>query len=100
MVVSKVVMWDKIQQGKKLMQLRSQAMEMQKQLRAQTLTVEENGFKIVVNGAQEIQELEIDGEEQKKLREAINKSLKKSQEIAAKKLQEMGGGLSGLLGGM
>lgn len=93
-------MWDKIQQGKKLMQLRSQAMEMQKQLRGQTVTIEENGYKIVVNGAQEIQELEIDNEDQKKLREAINKSLKKSQEIAAKKLQEMGGGLSGLLGGM
>ncbi len=82
------------------MQLRSQALEMQKRLRAQAVTVEENGFKIVVNGAQEIQGLEINGEEQKKLREAVNKSLKKSQEIAAKHMQQMGGGLGGLLGGI
>jgi len=31
---------------------------------------------------------------------ALNKALKKSQEIAAKKMQEMSGGLSGLLKGL
>lgn len=93
-------MWDKIQQGKKLLQLRSQALEMQKQLRGQTTTVEDSNVRIVINGAQEIQELEVGGEDQKKLRETINKALKKSQEIAARHLQQMGGGLGGLLGGM
>lgn len=92
-------MFDKLQQLKKLKQLRDQALEMQKKLRAESVTIEENGVKVVVNGAQEIEELSLDGEDQKKVREAIAKALKKSQEIAAKRLQEMGGGLSGLLGG-
>lgn len=92
-------MFDKLQQLKKLKQLRDQALEMQKKLRAESVTIEENGVKVVVNGAQEIEELSLDGEDQKKVREAVSKALKKSQEIAAKRLQEMGGGLSGLLGG-
>ncbi|KKQ40865.1 MAG: hypothetical protein US59_C0046G0009, partial [Candidatus Levybacteria bacterium GW2011_GWB1_37_8] len=31
---------------------------------------------------------------------AVNEAIKKSQEVAAKKLSQMGGGLGGLLGGM
>lgn len=91
-------MFDKLQQLKKLKELRDQALSMQKQLRTQRVTIEENGVKVVMNGAQEIEELTIDGEDQKKTREAISKALKKSQEVAAKHLQQMGGGLSGLLG--
>lgn len=92
-------MWDKLQQLKKLKQLRDQAMEMQKVLQRETITVEENGVKVVMRGDQQIQELTIEGEDRKKVVEAVNKALKESQKIAARKLQEMGGGLSGLLGG-
>lgn len=92
-------MWDKLQQLKKLKQLRDQAMEMQKVLQRESITVEENGVKVVMRGDQQIQELIIEGEDRKKVVEAVNKALKESQKIAAKKLQEMGGGLSGLLGG-
>lgn len=92
-------MWDKLQQLKKLKQLRDQAMEMQKVLQRESITVEENGVKVVMRGDQQIQELIIEGEDRKKVVEAVNKALKESQKIAARKLQEMGGGLSGLLGG-
>lgn len=74
-------------------------MQMQKALQAETITIEERGVRIVMRGDQQIQELHVNGEEQKDVREAVNKALKESQKVAAKKLQEMGGGLSGLLGG-
>lgn len=91
-------MFNKLQQLKELKRLRDQAMQMQKALAQETITVEEKGIKIVMSGDQKVKSLEIDGEEQKDLVEVLNKSLKKSQEVAAKKLQEMGGGLQGLLG--
>lgn len=91
-------MFDKFQQLKKLKQLRDQALEMQKALQAETITVEERGVRVVMRGDQQIQELHVEGDEKKDIREAINKALKESQKVAAKKLQEMGGGLSGLLG--
>lgn len=92
-------MFDKLQQLKKLKQLRDQAMQMQKALRAETIVLEEDNVRVVMTGDQQLQELSINGEDQRRVTEVLNKALKKSQEIAAKKLQEMGGGLSGLLGG-
>lgn len=91
-------MFDKFQQIKKLKELRDQAMQMQKALQAESMTVEDHGVKIVIRGDQQIEQIYIDGEENKDVREAVNKALKESQKVAAKKLQEMGGGLSGLLG--
>jgi len=89
------------QRGSQLMELkkmRDQAMAIQRQLAAEEVVVEEDGIKIVMTGDQRIKTLEIDGESQGRLIEVLNKAIKKSQEVAAKKLQEMSGGLSGLLG--
>ena len=89
------------QRGSQLMELkkmRDQAMAIQRQLAAEEVVVEENGIKIVMTGDQKIKTLEIDGENQGRLIDVLNKAIKKSQEVAAKKLQEMSGGLSGLLG--
>lgn len=88
--------FDKIKQ---LNQMRQQAKELQKQLQQVTHTEESGGIKIRVTGDQKIEYLEIDGEEAKKLLETINKAMKEVQKKAAKKMMEMGGGLSGLLGG-
>lgn len=93
-------MFDKIQQAKKLWDLRNQALAMQKALEQETVTVERNGVKVVMTGNQKIVKLEVDGEDKRNISDAINDALKESQKVAAKKLQEMGGGLSGLLGGM
>ncbi len=92
-------MFQKFQQLKELKQLRDQAMAMQKALAQEFITVEENGIKIVMSGDQKVHKIEIDGEENKHLVDAMNKALQESQKVAAKKLQEMGGGLGGLLGG-
>lgn len=93
-------MFEKVQQAKKLWDLRNQAMAMQKALEQETVSVERNGIKVVMTGNQKIVKLEIDGEDKRNVSDVINDALKESQKVAAKKLQEMGGGLSGLLGGM
>lgn len=91
-------MFDKVKQLGELKKMRDQAMAVQRQLKEERIEVEENGVKVVMNAAQEIQSLEVDGQEERRVLEVLNKALKKSQEVAARKLQEMSGGLSGLLG--
>jgi len=93
-----LVAFDKLKQLRELKKMRDQAMAIQRQLAAEEVMVEEQGIKIVMTGDQKVKSLEIDGESQNRLIGVLNKVIKKSQEIAAKKLQEMSGGLTGLLG--
>lgn len=79
--------------------LRQQAMQMQKNLAAQTITVEENGVKVVITGDQKIISIEIQGLSNEVLNETINKAIRKSQELAAKELMNVSGGMGGLMGG-
>ncbi len=73
-------------------------MEMQRQLEAEEIELNKDGVHVKMTGNQKIKELTIDGQEDNRLAEVINEALKKSQEIAARKLAQMGGGLQGLLG--
>ena len=82
-----------------LKRMRDQAMQIQRQLQAQEVEVEKNGVKIVITGDQKLKSLESNDKSDKDILEAVNESIKKSQEIAAKELSQMQGGLSGLLGG-
>lgn len=82
-----------------LKKMRDQAMAIQKQLEAETIEVEKNGVKIVITGDQKIKFIETNGKSDDDIKEAVNESIKKSQEVAAKKLAQMGPGLGGLLGG-
>lgn len=82
-----------------LKSMRDQAMKMQQVLSAETVIVEKNGIRVVMTGDQKIKELFIDGKEDWRVKDALSEAIKKSQEIAAKKLTEMSGGLQGLLGG-
>ena len=82
------------------MKMRSQAMQLKKKLEAISHSEEKDDVKVVVNGAQEVIKLEIDGVDRKDVVELINKAYKEIQKEAAKKMMEEGGGLSGLLGGM
>jgi len=91
-------MFDKFKQLGELKKMRDQAMEMQKALAQERIEVEEQGIKIVMTGDQRVESLEIDGEDNHRLVDVLNKAIKKSQEVAARKLQEMSGGLGGLLG--
>ncbi|MEK9176218.1 MAG: YbaB/EbfC family nucleoid-associated protein, partial [Patescibacteria group bacterium] len=79
--------------------MRDQAMQIQSLLAAEKIDIEKNGVKIVITGDQKIQEIETNGRSDNDIKEAVNEAVKKSQEIAAKKLSQMPGGLGGLMGG-
>jgi nucleoid-associated protein EbfC len=91
--------FDKIKQLANLKKMRDQAMAIQKQLAVEEIEIDEDGIKIVITGDQKLKALEIDGMSNARVLELINKAIKKSQEVAAKKLSEMSGGLSGMLKG-
>ncbi len=91
-------MFDKFKQMAELKKMRDEALKIQRELAAEKIEIDENGIKVVVSGDQKIQSLEIQGEAQNNVIEVLNKALKRSQEVAAKKVQQMSGGLSGLLG--
>ncbi len=93
-------MFDKFKQINELRKMRSQAMELQKELEKIKESAEKGGMRVVVTGDQKISYIEIDGQERRDLVELINEAMKKVQKEAAKKMLEMGGGLSGLLGKM
>lgn len=93
-------MFDKLKQLGDLKKMRDQAMALQKELQKEQITVEKHGVKIVISGDQHIQSIEVNGAKDDHVKDAVNEAVKKSQEIAAKKLTQMGGGLGGLLGGM
>lgn len=92
-------MFDKFKQIGELGKLRAQAKELERQLAQVKETVERRGIKVVVTGNQRIDYLEIDGIERKDLAEVINDAFKGVQKKSAKKMMEMGGGLTGLLSG-
>ena len=81
-----------------LNKMRTQAMAIKKSLEEERIEIDENGVRVVISGDQEIIEFEIQGIKNDLVKEKLNKAIKKSQEVAAKKLQEMSGGLQGLLG--
>ncbi len=82
-----------------LKKMRDQAMQIQRQLQAEEITVEKKGILVIITGDQKLKEIRTNGKSDKDIVEAVNEAIKKSQEIAAKKLQQMSGGLGGLLGG-
>jgi nucleoid-associated protein EbfC len=83
-----------------LNKMRQQAMQIQKELQSEEVVIEKNGVNIVISGDQKIKELSSNGKSDNDVKDAVNEAIKKSQETAAKKLSQMQGGLSGLLGGM
>ena len=93
-------MFNKLQQGKQLLKMRQQAKALQKELEQIEHVEKRGGMKVKVNGAQSVVYIEVDGEDKKDLTELINKAMKNVQKKAAKKMMEMGGGLSGLLGNL
>lgn len=81
-----------------LKKMRDQAMQIQRLLSAEKIDVEKNGVSITITGDQKIQEIKTNGRSDNDIKEAVNEAIKKSQEVAAKKLSQMQGGLGGLLG--
>ncbi|MFC1790559.1 YbaB/EbfC family nucleoid-associated protein [Patescibacteria group bacterium] len=91
-------MLDKFKQLNDLRKLRSQAMQMKKQLAAETVEVEDEDIKVVVSGDQEIRSIQVNGENQEQLVQVLNRALQQAQKQAAMKMAQMSGGLQGLLG--
>ncbi len=73
--------------------------DLKREIESEQLEVEKNGVKIIIAGDQKIKKLETNGKSDDEIRDAINDAVKQSQEVAAKKLQQMEGGLQGLFGG-
>ena len=93
-------MFNPIQQALEIKKMRDQAMAMQRELQKEEVVVDKRGVRVVATGDQRVKTLQSNGKSDEDVIEAINEALKKSQEIAAKKLQQMGGlgALGGLLG--
>jgi hypothetical protein len=72
-----------------LQKLQQQAQQMQASLQKEEVVVEKNGVKVVVRGDQIIQEIEIDGVIENRIADSVNEAIKKTQELAARKLIEI-----------
>ncbi|MBD3279464.1 MAG: hypothetical protein GF390_02005 [Candidatus Pacebacteria bacterium] len=81
-----------------LNKLRKQAKQMQQSLAAEEIVVEKGDFIVKITGGQEVKHFSVQGISSQEAVDALNEAIKKSQQLAAKKLQEMSGGLGGLLG--
>lgn len=81
-----------------LKKMRDQALAMQQALAAEEVVVEQNGVRVVMSGDQKLKELIVDGQSSQRIANAIQEAIRRSQEIAAKKLTQMSGGIGGLLG--
>ena len=90
--------FDKLRQLNELRKMRSQAMQLQKQLDEIIEVYEKGSIKVKVTGSQKVDYIEIDGQVREDIKEAINEAMKRVQKEAAKKMMEQGGGISGLLG--
>ena len=79
-----------------LKKMRDQAMTMQRELQAEIVEVSKRGVYVKITGDQKIIELKSNDKSDDDIREAVNEAIKKSQEVAAKKMQSMMGGMGGL----
>lgn len=82
-----------------LNQLRKQAKQMQDELAKEEIRIERDDVVVVITGDQKIKHFSVQGVTSNEAVDVLNEAIKKSQELAAKKLQSMTGGLGGLMGG-
>ncbi|KXK09427.1 MAG: Nucleoid-associated protein YbaB [Microgenomates bacterium OLB23] len=72
-----------------IQKLQQQARTMQNALQQEEVTVERNGITVVLRGDQQVKEVTVDGVLENRIADAINEAIKKTQELAAKKLIEI-----------
>ncbi len=72
-----------------LQKLQQQAQKMQAALQLETVEVDRNGVKVTVRGDQVIMAIEVDGIIENRIAEAVDEAVKKTQELAARKLIEI-----------
>ncbi|MCH7541773.1 YbaB/EbfC family nucleoid-associated protein [Patescibacteria group bacterium] len=87
-------MFDKLKQA---YELKRKADALKKELETEVIDVETGDVKIRINAAQKILKLDYPADvNPEKLKDAVNKSLDEAQKVAAKRMQGMMGGMSGL----
>ena len=64
--------------------LRKQAQQMQQQLQAEEIRIEEGDILVVISGDQKIKQFSVQGVSSPEAIDILNKAIKKSQELAAK----------------
>ncbi len=89
-----------LQQIGKLNKLRKQAKKMQEELSKEEIRVEQGDIVVIIGGDQKIKHFSVQGVSSEDAVQVLNKAINKSQQLAAKKMQSMSGGLGGLLGKM
>ncbi len=72
-----------------LQKLQQQAQLMQQALQKEQVVVEKNGVKVILRGDQAIESVEVDGVVENRIADVINEAIKKTQELAARKLIEI-----------
>src|SRR5579859_5252196 len=90
------MMFNPLGQIGEIKKMRDQAMAIQRQLQQEIVEVSKRGVYIKISGDQKVLEIKSNDKSDDDIREAVNEAIKKSQEVAAKKLQSMTGGLGGL----
>jgi DNA-binding protein YbaB len=91
-------MFDKIKQGKQLLDLQSQAKKLQQELATVEDSYENHGVRVKVSGDQKVLYIEKNGVRQEDIEKAVNEAFKSVQKKVTQKMLEMEGGISGLLG--
>jgi DNA-binding protein YbaB len=89
-------MWDKLKQGKQLLDARNQAAQMQKKLAEITESVDIGTYHVKVGADQKVHFIGKDDERMEDLEKAINMAFERVQKKAAEKMLAEEG-LSGLL---
>ena len=74
-------------------------MKIQKELQTIVVTASRGRVSVELTADMKVKSFRVNDEEMKDAIDALNEALDKAQKKAASKMQEMGGGLSGLLGG-
>lgn len=73
--------------ARELYELKKKADEVKKILEEEVIEVWESGIKVKIRADQKVMSIEIAGEEDERLKKVINKAIKESQKIAAKKMR-------------
>ena len=82
-----------------LNELRKQAVKLQNELKQIVVSSQKGRADVEMTADMKVRYVKVNGEDMSDLKDALNDVIEKAQKKAAAKMQEMGGGLGGLLGG-
>lgn len=92
-------MFNPLKQAGELNKLRQEAKKIQEELKKIEVEKSKGKVTVMVTGDMKVKSIKVEGEEMFDIKEAVNDAIEEAQKKAAMKMQQMGGGLRGLLGG-